>query len=532
MELLTIEIDKLEKIYQDKSDNLLGLQIYLKKIRHETSQYENSIPLIYKMFSGELKILKERIDRIENLINPPKFIFAVSEYHDAVNYVKRLSIRDVLNFSLVNKYCWKVSKIALKIKSKDFFPDDENRCHEDVLQCFQELSKVVSFLSSKKFMTVDEKVSFIRSFPLTGYIDSLFALYNKTSDDYMFTLSLFVYYNLYRGMGDMRGLIGEYKDILVDPRIVAFNADYYELICVYLLTMGANPNAGKKRADILYFATMNKSVKLVNLLFKKGYEVKDKRYHLSLAYETYIMNKCKDTLGIMDILLEETKVQEFYYHGRSLIEKTIELKDYDLLRLFIKHWPSLNGNFHLAAISIDAERFVRNLLKIESSKKKLLYAKDLKKILLKDPHGNIIFQLILCNIIHSKNTNMEFLQSLLEMEIHLQESKFDYHAIHVAAWCNKIDILQLLLETGISVNLKARNGSQPLHYAVKNYNLEMCKFLINHGAEINTPGSGGYTPIIYAFGAYNEKKTSWELIKLLAEHGAETNIIKLLPAIT
>ena len=46
------------------------------------------------------------------------------------------------------------------------------------------------------------------------------------------------------------------------------------------------------------------------------------------------------------------------------------------------------------------------------------------------------------------------------------------------------DTVNYLIEKGVDVNAKDKNGSTPLHYAAKMANLKVVKLLIEHGADI------------------------------------------------
>lgn len=68
-----------------------------------------------------------------------------------------------------------------------------------------------------------------------------------------------------------------------------------------------------------------------------------------------------------------------------------------------------------------------------------------------------------------------------------------YGAIHIACRYNNRFALDLLLNSGATVDSQDRTGNIGLHYAAKNGHLEMCKFLIERGSNILKRNSDGKT---------------------------------------
>ncbi len=108
------------------------------------------------------------------------------------------------------------------------------------------------------------------------------------------------------------------------------------------------------------------------------------------------------------------------------------------------------------------------------------------------------------------------------IEIHPEEL-MDYPGFalswfHYAARLGHINLLEFFLSAGLDVNLYMKEGRDtPLDYAVRGGQIEAAKYLISRGA---IPGVSRML-----IGAINVKdpKTSFELVKLLVEHGADVN---------
>ena len=68
--------------------------------------------------------------------------------------------------------------------------------------------------------------------------------------------------------------------------------------------------------------------------------------------------------------------------------------------------------------------------------------------------------------------------------------------LHEAAKTNKIDKVRRLLEEGHPVDaLDPRFGLAPLHFAVRNGRVEVAQLLIENGASLNQPSAHGITPL-------------------------------------
>jgi ankyrin repeat protein len=59
-----------------------------------------------------------------------------------------------------------------------------------------------------------------------------------------------------------------------------------------------------------------------------------------------------------------------------------------------------------------------------------------------------------------------------------------------------MEIINILLDKGLSVNLTSENEWTPLHYSAKNGNLEAKKALVGRGAALNNINKNGKTPLL------------------------------------
>ena len=97
---------------------------------------------------------------------------------------------------------------------------------------------------------------------------------------------------------------------------------------------------------------------------------------------------------------------------------------------------------------------------------------------------------------------------------------------------SKIELIKKLIESGINVSAKEKTtGQTPLHYAAKNYHMEIAELLIANGAGINEICGQGFTPLDYLeldnkVWVSDGKNLKEEMIKLLRKHGGKLEAFK------
>lgn len=105
--------------------------------------------------------------------------------------------------------------------------------------------------------------------------------------------------------------------------------------------------------------------------------------------------------------------------------------------------------------------------------------------------------------------------------------KLDYQvveaALHVAASVGNLDVINLLLDRGATLELKSLSGGgTALHYAVTHRKPEAVRLLIKRKANIEARNGTGDTPLILA--AYNSDPA---MVQLLVDSGAAVNVRSL-----
>ncbi|MEZ0262980.1 MAG: ankyrin repeat domain-containing protein [Alphaproteobacteria bacterium] len=104
-----------------------------------------------------------------------------------------------------------------------------------------------------------------------------------------------------------------------------------------------------------------------------------------------------------------------------------------------------------------------------------------------------------------------------------------YSALHIASHEANTAMMELLLEAGVSPDVKTAHGETPLHHIAGSYSdmSEVIKLLLKKGATVDSTDNGGRTPLYHAAGNHIGTKN----VKTLLEAGAAADAASLLQAI-
>ncbi|KAJ6789702.1 hypothetical protein PWT90_00566 [Aphanocladium album] len=109
---------------------------------------------------------------------------------------------------------------------------------------------------------------------------------------------------------------------------------------------------------------------------------------------------------------------------------------------------------------------------------------------------------------------------------HITEIKAEGHGkaigLHYAAKGGYVDILQLLLKHGATVDARNSSGEAPLHLVSFSGQIEAAKLLLSHGATVNALNGNCETPLHVAL-----KSRQTEVARLLLSHGAAISTLDI-----
>lgn len=86
----------------------------------------------------------------------------------------------------------------------------------------------------------------------------------------------------------------------------------------------------------------------------------------------------------------------------------------------------------------------------------------------------------------------------------------------------RVQDFKKLIELGVDINLKNKEGHTPLHYLVmSSFNLELAQILLNHNAIIDSEDRDGNTPLWRAVMNYRGEDELLQIILLIISKGAD-----------
>lgn len=96
--------------------------------------------------------------------------------------------------------------------------------------------------------------------------------------------------------------------------------------------------------------------------------------------------------------------------------------------------------------------------------------------------------------------------------------------LHEAAAYNTVDMVRLLVSTGLDVTAQDLDGDTPLHFAAEhNPDREVVRLLLDHGADVNAKNQLGETPLHKAAESNDEPLVVKALLEGGADKDARTN---------
>ncbi len=96
----------------------------------------------------------------------------------------------------------------------------------------------------------------------------------------------------------------------------------------------------------------------------------------------------------------------------------------------------------------------------------------------------------------------------------------------IAAFLNRADVVEAMLQNGLDPNVKDRDGDTALSCAAQQGNVEVVKILLKHGTNAKTVNKNGMAILDWAAQCTNRLRQK-EIIELLKKYGVHTNAIPI-----
>ncbi|MDR1123864.1 MAG: ankyrin repeat domain-containing protein, partial [Elusimicrobiota bacterium] len=330
------------------------------------------------------------------------------------------------------------------------------------------------------------------------------------------------------------------------------NIDYVKL----LLENKANPNKGiieyeKGKFSLLEYAAFRGNVELVELLIKHGAKVKDTYAHLLAADKASNVKKVDNYWAIVILLLAKGAdinaiARDAPYKCDTLLSNAIVQHNLDMVKYLIEHGANLNLEGSAFTIPDLADRSTFNptpdLAKNAEAIKEYIYSltetmdedkasgylpiihyavnkRDLEKVqqILKDVPSQAKA------VDKNDNTPLHFFFYGFSCadcgggdDWGISDSLFKIQRIQTED--NVKPILELLLKNGANVKAVNKNGTTPIHAAVKNNAPEeFISVLLKHSEDINARDKFGKTPLHYVESA--------KMAEFFIKNGADVNVV-------
>jgi ankyrin repeat protein len=277
----------------------------------------------------------------------------------------------------------------------------------------------------------------------------------------------------------------------------------------YLITNGANINMMRKDGKIpLYLAIEYGNLDLLKLLVNHGVNI-----HQDMRYKGYSVIQVAIQRSYFHIIeyLYSKKVNLFVFHTdstKTILQTACDYDCFDIVKFILDNniddnnftisgplaliYATSNGNVEIMKLLISKGISFQfpNLFRI-SNPKSFRYLVSIGydffgKELNRYKHFFIDKYWRSFNIVHSAcyDGNLNVLKSLLDDNkltsfIDLQDY-YRWTPLHIAAYMNRIDVVELLIENGANTTLCNDKGHSALHFACSKGHVEIVKLIIGY----------------------------------------------------
>ena len=305
-----------------------------------------------------------------------------------------------------------------------------------------------------------------------------------------------------------------------------------------LLAAGANPNTNKHKNSYstFYYAISEDNVKMVKLLLEAQAELNQSDYF----YTNFVYGErnLENLIQITKLLAKHTDyLEKGDRSGEPLICGMVGRGKLDMVKALVEAGVDINktNNSGNTALHKACEHYddrdqlyadVVSYLLEQGADFSLtsIYQQTPLQLARSRNHPKCIevmesFMFNILTKLQEKNKNKNKSYDLSDPDFFADFLPSQNHAT-LLEWVrlDRIDIVEGLLNAGLSPNASTTQSTHPLSVALENKNKEMIQLLLDHGAEPNNKLHYGLTPFMAAV------DSKWnDMISLMLEYGADPN---------
>jgi ankyrin repeat protein len=95
-----------------------------------------------------------------------------------------------------------------------------------------------------------------------------------------------------------------------------------------------------------------------------------------------------------------------------------------------------------------------------------------------------------------------------------------WSVLHIAAWQGQVEVVELLVAAGATLDKQDARGLAPLHYAARGGHLAAAKVLVLAGARLSIWANGGWKPIDLALAWNHDEVVEYLRSEMMARTNA------------